>query len=330
MTDEKPQTELVPIRLRILLEKNGCIEHVTTGGISIPYTIDLVKRMVRQGGFQGTVSDGDALAFISLCIETGANPYMKEAWLVPTQQGLQPIVSAQYKLSLAHKCIGYRGYTQGWIGGDGIRHKSGTKCTVKQEEIVGVWGIFKRGDEEDLYLETFLSEFKRDTKSGKGNWEKRPLTMLLKVNRDHGIRQKFPELLRGVYTENETDCVAIRPVGSPVSETPKRADRKSVVNEANNAFAEDDTETSITDIGTLMVMADGLRNVLAEGLSIEDEPTKHVRFTHFVRWVFMLPAADEVTDEFFTYDRITKIKETLDNGIPQAYLDELPKEGDER
>lgn len=317
--------ESTAISLRTLLEPDGYIEQVTNGGISIPYTMDLVRRMVKQGGFQGQVSDTDCLAFVSLCLETGANPYMKEAWLVPMSGGkLQPIVAAQYKLGLAHKCVGYRGFTQGWITKDGVRHPSGPKCTAKQEEINGVWGIYKRGEEEDLYLETFMSEFIRTTKSGYGNWDVRPLTMLQKVNRDHGIRQKYPELLNGAYTENEVDSMRMSPMSAPTCDTPKRGDRKTVDNEADKIpFGNDEsTEQSTVDADTLLAMCDGCRNAFADQIGITDEPAKHKLFTFFVSLVFMCPV-DDITDEFYTFDVLMKINDVLSAGITDEIKAEL-------
>lgn len=312
------ETAIVPINLRDLAQ-GKTVEFTTAGNVVIPYSVDLVRRLAKQGGLQGQVPETAAVMFINACMETKANPYMREIFLIPTRQGLQPVVSAQYKLKLAHKCVGYRGFTQGWITNDGVRQPVGQESKATPENIIGVWGTFFRGDEEPYTHETWLSEC-INPKSN--SWQKQQFSMLMKCNRDQGTRIKYPELLEGLYTENEMEVANIHPV--PVCDTPKRADRKQVDNEADVIpFGDAEaTEANVSDPATLLAMADGCRNAFAEQIGITDEADKHKLFTHFVSLVFMCPA-DNITDKFYTFNILTKINEVLSAGLTPETLEEL-------
>jgi len=233
MTDQTDQTDQTnqivqkpKYNLRTLLDDDGCYEVTTAGGIMMPVTLKMLKMLTATPKETREPTKAELLMFANLVLEHHLNPYTKECWLVPLGKGqhvkYEPIVSAQAKLRMARSCKDYRGFRQGWITQDGTRHKAGIDSTALPADIIGIWGQFLRDGQEPLYQETFLHEYKK-SENPYSSWGKLPLTMLQKVNRDHGHRLLYPEMFDGLYTENE---IAQAPDAAYECRTPKRGDRK--------------------------------------------------------------------------------------------------------
>ena len=316
MTDEI--TEIQPYRLRDLMPDEdgvcGQIEYITPGNIKILYTIELLGKLVKVKANDPKPQLADLMAFGNCCIETGANPYLKEAWLVYMNGSYVPIISAQFKLRKAHECKGYAGFTQGWITTDGKRHPSGIETTALPKDIIGVWGKFYRDNEAEYYHETFMFEFERST------WKKK-LTMLLKVNRDHGIRHKYPELLDGLYTENEMPGDYVHP--KPHCETPERGQVKQKVTDTN----------PIVDPAVLLLMLGVCKTGFEKKVILEHhinltEETAFDLFIQFTTYILQCKKEDIETTEDYTFEMLTKLNKALEQPLPKAIVELLPKDKD--
>lgn len=314
--------KIEPYRMRDLLPVKdggkGVIEVVTPGKVTIAYTIDLLDKLVAVKSGDPRPAVSDLMAFGNCCIETGANPYLKEAWLVYIQGRYTPVISAQYKLRKAHECKGYRGFQQGWITTEGVRHPSGPESTALPDDVIGVWGKFYRADEEDYYHETWLKEFARKS------WGNKPLTMLQKVNRDHGIRHKYPELMDGMYTENEIQREPVIP--APECDTPGRGEAKKI-----DATVSD--TKPITDPETLSLMLEGCFNAFADKILSEHNIEiggGNKLFIQFATFILMCDKSEIENPGDYTFDMLQKLLKALEQPLPEAIVEILPKEKDEK
>lgn len=321
MDDKEAKTD--GYRIRDLLPKEdgtgGEIEFLTPGNVRITYTLELLSKLVTVQVKDPPPNTADLMAFGNCCLETGANPYLKEAWLVRMNGVYTPIISAQFKLRKAHECKGYQGFQQGWITKDGKRHPSGQESTALPANVIGAWGKFHRANEVEYYHETFLSEFVRST------WKK-PLTMLLKVNRDHGIRHKFPELLDGMYTENEVPGDYTLP--APVCGTPGRGDAKPV----------DSTVTVIdpTEILSREDIWDKIQDGFTEypdiKTAIDDgrlAGSENWIFEEWATFVLQCKREDIANPDDYTLPMLHKLYDALRQPLPDAIIELIPKGKDE-
>ncbi len=229
-TKNLPAVQEPKYNLKTLLDDDGCYEVTTRGGVAMPVTLKMLSMLTTVPKDGRPPNNTELLMFANLVLEHKLNPYTRECWLVPMGKGqyakYEPIVSAQAKLRMARSCKDYRGFRQGWITQDGMRHPGGTESRALPDDIIGVWGEFFREGQQPLYQETFISEFQKST-SEYSSWGKLRLTMTQKVNRDHGHRLLYPEMFDGLYTENE---IARAPDAAYECTTAKRGDRKPAEN----------------------------------------------------------------------------------------------------
>lgn len=197
-------------RIRDLLDNDntGIIEFRTSGGVMIPISLQLLRGLVKvpQGTPEPTTTD--LLLFGNMCVDQRINPYLKEGWLVYIPgQGWTPVIAAQTRLRKARLQKDYDGYAWGYITDDGVRHPAGVACTVNPKQdstVIGIWGkLFRKGMQIPFYHETFLAEYARLSERGKGSWDRRLITMILKVNRDQTHKFAYADVMGNLCTEHE-------------------------------------------------------------------------------------------------------------------------------
>lgn len=317
MTDgnKNPLTTTEPYKLRTLLAEGGSYDITTHGGVELHINLELLNMLVQVKDGNRRPNNAELLMFANMILEHKLNPYMKECWLVEMKGRYEPIIAAQAKLRKARACKDYRGFNQGWITKDGNRHPAGRESKALPAEIIGVWGEFIREGQETLYHETFVEEFKRKNAKDWDIWSTKTLTMIQKVNRDHGHKLMYPELLDGLYTENE---LAHANLPAPKCKTPRRSDRDMEVIDVPTV-AGTESGPAGADEATVRTMAEGCLNKFSEKLNAkihtEILPEKLVvSFCKFCVEVLGGKQSDYTIPETFTLEKIEQLNQAMDEG----------------
>lgn len=329
MTEQNDIVPAKPFVMRDLLKQGSAFDLVTHGGIQIAVSLDLLDKMTPRKPSDRNPSQTELLAFANMVIEDRLNPYKKECWLVLMQGRYEPVVSAQARLRKAQIQEDYNGYTWGYITSDGTRHGSGKDSKAKPEEVIGIWGEVKRkGTSEPYYHETFKSEYARGGDSEYNNWSKRPMTMLMKVNRDQTHKFAYADKMGNLCTENELGI----PEPSYEARTPSRADRKKIDSNDVSSPVDDQQASGVippagsSDPSTIRIMVSGALNKFAEKLpcTLDNEQTID-QFRNFCAFICGGSRAHFAGPENWTLDNLQKINTALEQDLPQAILDELPR-----
>jgi hypothetical protein len=340
MSDEPKPNEIVqvkaePVRMRELLAKDGAIEIVTQGNVAITISLPLLRQLTRVSGTREPAT-AELVMFGNMCVEDRLNPYKKECWLVWMQGGYEPVVSAQARLRKAQQQSDYDGYMWGYITEDGKRHGSGKDSTALPAEVIGIWGeVARRGISTPYYHETFMDEYKKGSKSGESNWDKKSITMLMKVNRDQTHKFAYADVMGNLCTENELNVDP--PRAEYENRTLPREQRKAIAStslppeegqQAGSEAIHDAAAPAMADQGTISKMLLGLLDMFAEKLprTLEQADLD----TQFLKWVSFENGGnreDYRNPSAFDLPLISKLKNILEKqGIDQVIIDELPAE----
>ena len=307
MSEEKNNNKFA---LSVLKEKEGCIEFNTTGGVLIPVTLELLKKITYVPPNKREPNTAELMMFANMCIEQKANPYLKECWLVQMQGQYQPIIAAQVRLRKAQSMPDYDGYEWGWITTDGDRCEPGRAGKAMPDSIVGVWGqVTRKGISQPFYHETFVSEYTKRTESGKGNWEQRPITMILKVNRDQTHKFAYADQMGNLQTENE---IIQTPEPSHDADTPRREERKQVESE------QVETNPIIED-----AILDTFKKFMAKtGMDTNEEFADFAALALECESDDLLDFNNNINPNSFDLDKLAKVRLAIDEFVPE----EAPKE----
>jgi hypothetical protein len=238
----------VPFLARLHAEKEGIMteaydlslmkkdpDHVfnltTESGSTIPISIRAITELTPDVEGQRAPNLMEAVCLVDTILGNHLNPYAGECGLMPIFFGgfrYSVWVSAQVRLRKAVSQPDYNGYRWGWIDKEGARHESGRECTLKgPENIAGVWGeVYRKSQAHPYYHETFLDEFAKQTKKGKGVWEKMTRVMILKVNRDQTHRLAYADKMGVLYSQDELRAYDAQPLPEPKSDVPHRDERR--------------------------------------------------------------------------------------------------------
>ena len=155
--------------------------------------VDLLKNTVARGA-----SDNELKLFLYQCKTLKLDPFSKQIYWTP--QGVVIGINGMLdKASRTGKLAGIQ---------------RGVKRTDKGE-VYAAWARVRReGWEEPVEEEVLGKEFVKGTP----NWSKMPETMLKKVALAHALRLAFPEVLSGIYAEEEMEGAQSTRVNQPTEE----------------------------------------------------------------------------------------------------------------
>lgn len=330
---EQNNNSHLPIKynLRNLLEPEGTIEILTQGGVAIPITLKLLRKLVAIPKNEREPTDVELLMFANMAIDQKLNPYLAECWLVwlGRSQGYQPIVAAQSRIRKAQGQADYDGYKWGWIDKDGLRHSAGQESKILPDNIIGVWGELKRkAVGTPFYHEVFKSEYAKTSQSGRGTWEQRPITMLLKVIRDQTHKFAYADQMGNLFTENEAHFITDLPDAAPTPQVPARDERK----QAEGVTITDTVETIKAEITrTFDKFKKFAGSFMALDTDFEGVPDKVLWevFAVFAAGILPKPedakAADYKNAANYTLEDLANLQAAIEcNGIPEDILALIP------
>lgn len=231
MSDEQEKFSLM------LLRENPehTYEMTTHNNCIVPINIKAIQNLTAVPDNQRAPNFSECAKLMSTIFTQKCDPYQEECWLVPQWAGgfhYTVMVAAQVRMRKALAQPDYNGYVWGFITTDGTRHEPGRASKANPDELTGVWGeVYRKGIEHPYYHETFIKDFKKESKSKKGSWDIRETTMILKVNRDQTHKFAYAHKMGNLCTDNELNAYGDDeiPFDEPVCGTPSRTERRRVV-----------------------------------------------------------------------------------------------------
>lgn len=168
---------------------NAIIKYMTDNG-DVELSPEIIKSYLVPS--DSKITDQEIGLFLQLCKFQKLNPFLKEVYIV--KYGTFPatfITGKETFLKRAKKDKGYRGHTVG-ISDDGKT----------------AWAeVYIDGFEVPIRCEVEFDEYV-SLKDGQPNkmWAAKPRTMLKKVALVQALREAFPQILSGLYSQEEINC----------------------------------------------------------------------------------------------------------------------------
>lgn len=190
-------------------QKNDLVTYESNGE-PVELSIGRIKKYLVNGG--GTITDDEAVMFLSLCRYQHLNPFLREAYLIKygSNSPATIVTGKDVFLKRAQRNPDFDGLQAGIIVLDmngQITEREGTFYT-EQEKLLGGWAkVYTKGKTIPSYESVNLSEYIGRKKSGEVNeqWSKRPATMIRKVALVHALKEAFPDELGALYAQEEID-----------------------------------------------------------------------------------------------------------------------------
>ena len=171
-----------------------------SNGQEVTLSRTIVRNYLTKGN--GEVTDADLVQFISICQFNQLNPFLNEAYLVKFgTQPAQMIVSKEALMKRAELSPNYDGIQAGIIvrRGEQTIELEGCFCD-KNDTLVGGWAKVYRSDRKFPYVaKVNLDEYDKK----QSIWNEKKSTMIAKVAKVQALREAFPALLGGMYTQEE-------------------------------------------------------------------------------------------------------------------------------
>lgn len=169
-----------------------------SAGVDITLTPEVVRDIICRGA---QVEDDQVVKFMHLCRVNQLNPFTGEVYLVAYEGKAQMTISkeAYYKRAEAHP--EYDGIESGIIvlrSGEVVELEGA--FALPTDQVLGAWAKAYRKDRgRPTTAKVSLKEYNK----GKSMWVSKPATMIVKVAKVQALREAFPTLVQGIYTEEE-------------------------------------------------------------------------------------------------------------------------------
>lgn len=179
---------------------------MTTRGTYTREQIDLLKRTLAKDA-----SDDEFALFFSTCERLGMDPFARQAFLVKRWNTDLRCYVAQTQISVdgfrvvAERTGRYEGQTAPqWCGEDGEWRDV---WLAKEPPAAARVGVYRAGHREPVYGIARYASFVQTKKEGGPNrmWATMPDIMLAKCAESQALRKAFPQVLSGVYSEEEME-----------------------------------------------------------------------------------------------------------------------------
>ena len=157
-------------------------------------------------------TDSEIRLFVRFCLSLGANPFVREAYLIKYQEG-QPasiVLGLRWKLKQAAKNAAYQGYKAGLvIQGEGpLEYREGA-LALPGEKVVGGWcEVHRQGWTVAPRHAVSMTEYFAGGRQFKNLWDTKPSTMIMKVAISQAIERAFPE--EASETERQVAAVGVQ------------------------------------------------------------------------------------------------------------------------
>jgi len=331
MAENKRNNVLAKIDLAEIA-KGSQYEYVTEAGMIVRIALEKLRKLVVVSPGYSPPTNTDLVEWAGLLIKNELDPYSGDCWLIPFRQSKDgpikwtPVIAEKVRRLRASARKDYEGFEQGWITNDGTRHKAGSECKAKQEEIIGVWGFFYRKGRKPYPHETFCDEYNYGALA-----KSKKLTHIMKVHRDQGLRLSFPEICTNLYTENELQP-ELTPAETITPQVPGRDERKQaegvkIVDTQQSIKLELDkfiakllkkieTEYAVQFYPDQKKDREKITEILAEYA---------LRILHAGEPIDITKPPDYSKPESYTLEKIAALHIALNDELPESVVEILPK-----
>lgn len=186
------------------------VDYKLPSGEEINISADTVKKYLVSGN--GQVTEGEIVMFLQLCKYRQLNPFTKECYLIKysDRDPATMVISKEAYVRKARQCTDLLDYKAGIIvvSNNEVKEREGA-FYLPTEMLVGGWvKIFTKSNPKGFYHSVSINEYIGKKANGEinSNWKTRPATMIRKVAIVQGLREEFPEIFNGIYTEEEVNC----------------------------------------------------------------------------------------------------------------------------
>lgn len=191
--------------------KDSTLTTYIVNGEEVQLSIPMIKKYLVSGN--GTITDQEAMMFLSLCRFQKLNPFVKDAYCIKygNSDPATLVIGKDVYTKRAEQNPKYNGMEHGVIvmTADGeVKERAGSFYIKGKEELVGGWAkVYIKGREVPQFDTVTFSEYAGYKKDGSlnSNWSKRPGTMIEKVAIMHALRNAFPNDFQGLYIQEEME-----------------------------------------------------------------------------------------------------------------------------
>lgn len=208
---------------------NEIVRYKDRDGADITLTPQDVAAYCYSGN--APLSQRDVVNFMATCQALGANPYLKDVYLVKYNGGedAQIMAGKNYYTRVAASIPTYDGATAGIIttGKDGAVNYRAGSFAAPGETCVGGWAeVHDKRWGTPVRAEVAMEEYN----SHRSLWKSKPMTMIRKVALVQALREAYPDRFAGTYDAAEMPA-------HKESEQPTDADRDWIVQAGERAQA---------------------------------------------------------------------------------------------
>jgi len=296
-------------------------------------TTDLAKIKASNRGLQlSNLQDMRDTA--QLILQSGFAPdgYIKPEQIFVALQsgaelGLPPIHALNSIAVIKGKPSLYGDAALALVKGSGLLYEYKEEVVNEGEFMVAkVHSVRKEGEIKTTVDTEFSVDDARQAKlwMKPGVWQTHPKRMLKYKARAFNLRDNFPDVLMGLHITEELVGETLEPLPAPDCDTPKRENRKPAQD-----ITITDTPKPVTDSKTLLAMLKGCKRDFNIVINRDVKPAKLASlFNQFATYILQCNLDDIKKQSDYTFDMLTKLNKALEQPLPKAIIDLLPKDKD--
>jgi len=225
------------------LRAGKSIEVVNQDGGKYKISLNLI-RLLNRG--DATITDQEAIIFARTCAAYRFDPFLNQIYLIKYDKTkpAQHVIARDTFLKIADANPAYNGFEQGFIVApkaatdkeSSLRYLSPKESVADDEVIIGGWCQVFRKDRRTPVVPVLT----REVTKRQSTWNTMPYLMTLKCACAQAHRQAFPNLLGGLYSEDEIHIETPEPEKESTVDCRPRAQRVGTgdVRHAPTAFAQ--------------------------------------------------------------------------------------------
>ena len=203
------------------------IKYELDNGQSVELSPETVRSYLVNGN--GKVTEQEVHMFMKLCQYQRINPFLREAYLIKygDAQPASIVTGKELFTKRAEKHEDFDGYEAGVIvltKENKLQNRPGTTYLRKYgEELIGGWArVHRKSYKIPIESTAMFDEYT----TGKSIWATKPATMIRKVALMQALREAFPDMYGGLYSQEEMPIDGEKLPTAPV-EPPPEAESKA-------------------------------------------------------------------------------------------------------
>jgi phage recombination protein Bet len=174
-------------------QAKGVMVYKAASGVQVKLSPAIVRQYLVSGNAK--VSDQEVVLFMQLCSHAQLDPFLRDAYLVKYGDSA-PASMVIGKDAYLRRASSHPAY-------------DGHECTVSDDGATATATVYRKDRSHPVRVTVDRAEYD----SRRGSWNKMPRTMLRKVALVQALRESFPDVLGGMYSEDEMPVAAS--VGQP-------------------------------------------------------------------------------------------------------------------